>query len=165
VVAATEAVTQALAEGGPVGPLSQALERLADVRAVLEPVDDVSLVRRWQVPDALTSGREVRAWVRGACSDWALPVALTSVVVDVASELTANALQHGLPPVELVLSVDVGEVLVCVRDASSVQPRVLPYRVGLSERGLGLRLVHRLAAAWGADPDSGGKVVWARVRR
>jgi hypothetical protein len=33
----------------------------------------------------------------------------------------------------------------------------------LSERGRGLRLVHFGAAAWGAMPTRGGKVVWATV--
>ncbi len=42
-------------------------------------------------------------------------------------------------------------------------PRVLPYRPGLSEKGLGLRLVKQLSTYWGAAADDGGKWVWARI--
>ena len=40
---------------------------------------------------------------------------------------------------------------------------MLPYRPGLSDKGLGLRLVKQLSTHWGAAVDDGGKWVWARI--
>jgi anti-sigma regulatory factor (Ser/Thr protein kinase) len=78
---------------------------------------------------------------------------------DVAvSELVANALQHGSPPIRLFAIRVAGVVHVEVhderRDFGSAQ-----------EHSFGLRLVDTFASEWGVTPlRDDGKVVWADLR-
>jgi two-component sensor histidine kinase len=81
----------------------------------------------------------------------------------VAHELVSNAVKHGDPPVALRLALHGSAVGITVSDASPLPARRLPYRSGVSERGLGLRLVTQLSREWGQRPDADGKSVWARV--
>ena len=63
----------------------------------------------------------------------------------------------------LALERGAGNLLVRAWDDGPGSPRVLPYRPGLSDKGLGLRLVKQLSTHWGAASDDGGKWVWARI--
>ncbi|MCW2613675.1 MAG: serine/threonine protein kinase, partial [Frankiales bacterium] len=107
--------------------------------------------------------REARASSRETCRRWSLPPAIASAVVDLASELVSNAARHGHGPVVLALELGTGQVSVSVFDDGPGHPELLPYRPGLSERGLGLHLVQRLSDRWGWTGDGHGKWVWARV--
>jgi serine phosphatase RsbU (regulator of sigma subunit)/anti-sigma regulatory factor (Ser/Thr protein kinase) len=80
----------------------------------------------------------------------------------VMSELVTNAVLHGggCTGVE-VLAAGPG-LRIEVRDGSRVPP-VMGQASEASLTGRGLRLVSRLSAAWGAQADNGGKVVWAEV--
>ena len=55
---------------------------------------------------------------------------------------------------------------VAVQDGAAGQPRLhrsVPAGPTASPRGRGLLLVNAMAAAWGAMPARGGKVVWATL--
>ncbi|MGW2374232.1 MULTISPECIES: ATP-binding protein [Kitasatospora] len=85
-------------------------------------------------------------------------------VLLMVSELVTNACLHAPGgPRELRLDWDGIRLRVEVSDASPVLPRLVaaddPGRPG----GHGLRVVDRLARAWGAGPDDGGKLVWLEV--
>ena len=170
-----EAAGEALAgDGANGGPAHTHLLRARQVLAQLqEPADDtapadpdpdlVALVRRVELPPHRASARRARTFAAQTCERWALPVPVRSAAVDIASELVANAAAHGAGPVVLALERGAGNLLVRVWDDGPGLPRVLPYRPGLSEKGLGLRLVRQLSTHWGAAAEDGGKWVWARI--
>jgi signal transduction histidine kinase len=171
-----EAAADALSRDEPAHDLARnsvdrAREALAQLRAEQEaedaPAEDgragVALVRRVQLGPDRSSARRARTFVVSTCERWALPDPVRTAAVDVASELVANAAAHGNGPVVLALERGAGNLLVRVWDDGPGSPRVLPYRPGLSERGLGLRLVKQLSTHWGSAADDGGKWVWARI--
>jgi serine phosphatase RsbU (regulator of sigma subunit)/anti-sigma regulatory factor (Ser/Thr protein kinase) len=98
---------------------------------------------------------EREALARGA-------VSIVDDVALVAAELIANAVQHGLAPVTVVVSGDADRIRVEVRDGNP-RPPVRP-AVNLSNMtGRGLALIAALAASWGVDREVDGKVVWAEI--
>ncbi|AXB41618.1 ATP-binding protein [Amycolatopsis albispora] len=79
----------------------------------------------------------------------------------VADELVSNAHQHGKAPraCRLVLTGE-GRLRIEVDDAGPGQPKMrTPDRTG----GRGLRMVNRLASAWGVERYPGHKTVWAEL--
>lgn len=92
-----------------------------------------------------------------------IALGLTAVADDVtlaAAELLANALQHGHPPVSVAVSGDAHRVRLEVRDGNS-RPPVRPAPSTTNMTGRGMALIEALASRWGAEPEDGGKVVWA----
>ncbi|MCK9898227.1 SpoIIE family protein phosphatase [Frankia sp. AgB32] len=89
-----------------------------------------------------------------------------SVIDDVqlvVSELTTNALLHGLPPVEVRILTGGAALRVEVDDASRIVP-VRPPVGGDGLTGRGMALVAAAASRWGVDPTPTGKIVWAEFR-
>jgi anti-sigma regulatory factor (Ser/Thr protein kinase) len=86
----------------------------------------------------------------------------SSVVEDavlLVSELVTNSVLHGGPPVVVAVDCDGEALQVRVRDGSPTLPE--PRDAGQdAESGRGLELVANLSAAWGVDPEDGGKHVW-----
>lgn len=139
--------------------------------AVLDAADAVGAVDALPQPCGEGLGRlqvdglplsEVRVWLRGLVAQhgWSPPLERTLLLL--ATELAANALDHGPAGGEVVLTVqrDGDHLRVAVDDDSAVPPVVRrpPPDAG---RGRGMLLVQHLAAAWGTQPHShGGKVVW-----
>lgn len=82
-----------------------------------------------------------------------------------ATELIANAVRHGAPPIELAVEcADEQTILVRVADSAATIPcRRSP--APEEEGGRGLNLVHALSDAWGVDEDRPGKSVWFRLTR
>ncbi len=80
----------------------------------------------------------------------------------VLSELVSNAVLHGGGCTGIEIEAVDGGLRIEVRDASRVPP-ILGRPSEESLTGRGLRLVASIAAAWGADGEAGGKVVWAEV--
>jgi serine phosphatase RsbU (regulator of sigma subunit)/anti-sigma regulatory factor (Ser/Thr protein kinase) len=97
--------------------------------------------------------REVRA--RGA-------EALVDDAATIVAELLANAVQHGRPPVSVVVGGDASCIRISVHDANP-RPPVRPAASTTNMTGRGLSLVGALAARWGVDREAqhGRKVVWA----
>ncbi len=118
-----------------------------------------------RLPPRPSSVRAARALVAQACCAWHLPQLLgdTSLIV---SELATNAVEHARTDFVVTVSRSGTRLHVAVRDSAPRFPRLRePAFVGPApgERGRGLRLVHTVAAAWGAMPTRGGKVVWATM--
>ncbi|MER7666850.1 ATP-binding protein [Kitasatospora sp. NPDC096128] len=84
-------------------------------------------------------------------------------VLLMVSELVTNACLHAPGgPRELRLRWDGLRLRVEVTDASPVVPALRPAGPG-RPGGHGLRVVERLAGAWGSTPEDGGKQVWLEV--
>jgi two-component sensor histidine kinase len=169
-----EAAADALSRDEPAhdlarGCVDRARHALAQLQAEQQPDDGdvdqgaLALVRRIELTPDRGSPRRARAFTVQTCDRWSLPPSVRNAAVDIASELVANAAAHGSGPVVLALERGAGNLLVRTWDDGPGTPRVLPYRPGLSEKGLGLRLVKQLSTHWGAAADDGGKWVWARI--
>ncbi|MEI5097973.1 ATP-binding protein [Streptomyces sp. PmtG] len=104
-----------------------------------------------------------RAFTRSVLAAWRIRHRVDDITLCV-SELTTNALLHGVPPgrgFRLRLIHDgVDGVRVEVHDSGNGRPR--PVGEGVAdESGRGLLLVAALADAWGVAECAPGKVVWA----
>ncbi|MEN3273682.1 MAG: hypothetical protein V7636_2443 [Actinomycetota bacterium] len=132
------AILVARVPDGPTGALA---------RLELPPTEQAAALARHFVRDAL---------VEIGASNILDPAALLT------SELVANALMHGSPPLSVeVLAVDAG-VRVAVRDTHPDLPSVRG-AISDDEHGRGLLLVDALASAWGVDADPPGKAVWFQL--
>ncbi|MFF4818538.1 ATP-binding protein [Kitasatospora sp. NPDC001309] len=116
--------------------------------------------------------RRSREFSRDALRSWRwLPAAddeqsaVTEDVLLMVSELVTNACLHAPGgPRELRLHWDGARLRVEVTDASPVPPQLRPAAEPGRPGGHGLRVVDRLAGAWGCVPEDGGKQVWLEVR-
>ncbi|WP_030437334.1 ATP-binding protein [Actinoplanes subtropicus] len=106
--------------------------------------------------------RHARDVVTEACLAWELPE-LVGPASLVASELTANAVEHAGTMMTVRITRRTRYVHVAVRDGST-DPPLLNRSAGLTERGRGLLLVDAIARHWGWLPTGDGKVVWASLR-
>lgn len=110
-------------------------------------IDDIDVVRRARA----SASARVRQLGRQD---------LVDDVVLVVSELVTNAVLHGGGCTGVEVTTTAAGVRVEVRDASREPPMLGRPSEG-SLTGRGLRLVASLSAAWGADAEGAGKVVWA----
>jgi two-component sensor histidine kinase len=112
--------------------------------------------------DGLRASRQL---IIESLRQWSIDDRAANAALDIANELMSNAVQHGHPPIAVRVELDRinGTVTVVVSDGSTAPARPLPYRAGLSERGLGLRIVAQLSTTWGQRQDGEGKSVWATV--
>ena len=116
------------------------------------------MTARRRFPATLDSVADARRFTLGALAGQ--PAELQDAVVLMVSELTTNALVHALSAFEVTIRQEGGIVRVEVSDAGGGEPELLS--PGSTEpHGRGLRIVDRLADAWGAiDSPSGGKSIW-----
>lgn len=79
------------------------------------------------------------------------------------TELVANAIRHGQPPIIVAVECDeTHDLVVRVRDMSP-DPIVPRQADASAEDGRGLAIVDILSDEWGVEPDSRGKWVWFRL--
>ncbi|MER7754223.1 ATP-binding protein [Kitasatospora sp. NPDC097643] len=91
-------------------------------------------------------------------------LAVTEDVLLMVSELVTNACLHAPGgPRELRLSWNGERLRVEVTDASPAPPTLRPFADPARPGGHGLRVVDRLARAWGSLPEGTGKLVWLEV--
>ncbi|MFG1607918.1 ATP-binding protein [Actinoplanes sp. NPDC049265] len=116
-----------------------------------------------------TSVRAARDLVARACLSWQLS-GLRADAAQIMSELAANAVDHAATEFVATVFRRGGRLHLAVRDGDARYPLLAAAAEGIAsasasvaERGRGLALVHAIAAAWGATPAHGGKVVWATV--
>nr|WSY51484.1 ATP-binding protein [Streptomyces sp. NBC_00886] len=106
-----------------------------------------------------------RDFTRETLTSWSVTTRTDDALLCV-SELTTNAILHGVPPgrgLALRLCVHLDGVLrVEVHDSGTGELRKVrsPYRSLDAERGRGLMLVAALSDKWGVGERAPGKVVW-----
>jgi anti-sigma regulatory factor (Ser/Thr protein kinase) len=126
----------------------------------------MDIERSWSLPDALTAPAAARRILTEVCAG--LPRDALEIVHLLASELVANAIQHGTGEVQLVVRDEQGRLQVGVRDEAPGAPGPVtrgPDDVG----GRGLMLIEALASEWGIEPRGtegrAGKMVWFSLRK
>ncbi|WP_182113787.1 MULTISPECIES: ATP-binding protein [unclassified Actinotalea] len=112
-----------------------------------------------------SSIRAARQWAVKHARDCEVAPGMVRVIELLTSELAANALAHGpTEPVRVRAGLAGDRFLVHVVDAGDDLPVVRSTGPEVPG-GHGLRLVERLAEAWGVEPHrDGGKTVWFAVR-
>ncbi|MGW0365105.1 ATP-binding SpoIIE family protein phosphatase [Streptomyces sp. NPDC002990] len=101
-----------------------------------------------------------RAFAQGVLASWRFPVELCDLGVLAASELVANSLQHGTPPMRLRLRRTDRRLIVEVTDGDDHLPRRRRAEPA-DETGRGISIVATIASSWGTRrTPGGGKAVW-----
>lgn len=109
---------------------------------------------------------EARGLARRLSAAHALQAATRHRLLLVVSELVSNAVQHGLPPVAIRISLGEDAIGVEVSDGSLTTPKPRsPDTDGLALRGRGLGIVGTLSSDWGWRTQPPGKAVWCEVPR
>ncbi|MEU6381832.1 SpoIIE family protein phosphatase [Streptomyces sp. NPDC046909] len=101
-----------------------------------------------------------RAFASGVLTSWRFPGELHDLGVLAASELVANSLQHGTPPMRLRLRRTDRRLIIEVTDGDDHLPRRRRAEPG-DESGRGIAIVATIASSWGSRrTPGGGKAVW-----
>ncbi|WP_328973076.1 ATP-binding SpoIIE family protein phosphatase [Streptomyces sp. NBC_00239] len=101
-----------------------------------------------------------RAFAQGVLASWRFPVELCDLGVLAASELVANSLQHGTPPMRLRLRRTDRRLIIEVTDGDDHLPRRRRAEPA-DEAGRGISIVATIASSWGSRrTPGGGKAVW-----
>ncbi|MFE9098051.1 SpoIIE family protein phosphatase [Streptomyces sp. NPDC007264] len=101
-----------------------------------------------------------RAFASGVLTSWRFPVDLHDLGVLAASELVANSLQHGVPPMRLRLRRTDRRLIIEVTDGDEHLPRRRRAEPA-DEAGRGIAIVATIASSWGSRrTPGGGKAVW-----
>ncbi|MCP3822844.1 SpoIIE family protein phosphatase [Streptomyces sp. A3M-1-3] len=101
-----------------------------------------------------------RAFASGVLASWRFPVELCDLGVLAASELVANSLQHGTPPMRLRLRRTDRRLIIEVTDGDDHLPRRRRAEPA-DEAGRGISIVATIASSWGSRrTPGGGKAVW-----
>ncbi|MEU3410885.1 MULTISPECIES: ATP-binding SpoIIE family protein phosphatase [unclassified Streptomyces] len=100
-----------------------------------------------------------RAFASGVLTSWRFPADLHDLGVLATSELVANSLQHGVPPMRLRLRRTDRRLIIEVTDGDDHLPRRRRAEPG-DESGRGIAIVATIASSWGCRRTPGGKAVW-----
>ena len=100
-----------------------------------------------------------RSFTHGVLTSWQVGEQITDTGVLAVSELVANAVTHGSPPVSLRLRRTDRRLIIDVSDGSDHLPRRRLARE-TDEDGRGIGIVAALASTWGSRPLPEGKSVW-----
>lgn len=101
-----------------------------------------------------------RAFASGVLTSWRFPGDLHDLGVLAASELVANSLQHGTPPMRLRLRRTDRRLIIEVTDGDDHLPRRRRAEPA-DEAGRGIAIVATIASNWGSRrTPGGGKAVW-----
>jgi anti-sigma regulatory factor (Ser/Thr protein kinase) len=101
-----------------------------------------------------------RAFASGVLASWRFPSELHDLGVLAASELVANSLQHGAPPMRLRLRRTDRRLIIEVTDGDDHLPRRRRAEPA-DEAGRGIAIVATIASGGGARrTPGGGKAVW-----
>jgi anti-sigma regulatory factor (Ser/Thr protein kinase) len=171
-----DALTRALA--GATGSPQVICDRLMRALGVTSEHDDDVAVLVLQHPDHTGADAELfrnasldllggieaapraRAFASGVLASWRFPVELRDLGVLAASELVANSLKHGIPPMRLRLRRTDRRLIIEVTDGDEHLPRRRRAEPG-DEAGRGISIIATVASAWGSRrTPGGGKAVW-----
>ncbi|AOP45074.1 ATP-binding SpoIIE family protein phosphatase [Streptomyces lydicus] len=101
-----------------------------------------------------------RAFASGVLASWRFSPELHDLGVLAASELVANSLQHGHPPMRLRLRRTDRRLIIEVTDGDDHLPRRRRAEP-VDEAGRGISIVATIASSWGSRrTPGGGKAVW-----
>ncbi|URM90797.1 SpoIIE family protein phosphatase [Streptomyces sp. MRC013] len=101
-----------------------------------------------------------RAFATGVLSSWRFPVELRDLGVLATSELVANSLKHGTPPMRLRLRRTDRRLIIEVTDGDDHLPRRRRAETE-DEAGRGISIIATIASSWGSRrTPGGGKTVW-----
>ncbi|MFH8986049.1 SpoIIE family protein phosphatase [Streptomyces varsoviensis] len=101
-----------------------------------------------------------RAFASGVLASWRFPNELRDLGVLAASELVANSLQHGTPPMRLRLRRTDRRLIIEVTDGDDHLPRRRKPEPA-DEAGRGISIIATIASSWGSRrTPGGGKAVW-----
>ncbi|MEV6618905.1 SpoIIE family protein phosphatase [Streptomyces sp. NPDC051051] len=101
-----------------------------------------------------------RAFASGVLTSWRFPAELHDLGVLATSELVANSLQHGIPPMRLRLRRTDRRLIIEVTDGDDHLPRRRRAEPA-DESGRGIAIVATIASNWGSRRIlGGGKAVW-----
>uniref|UniRef100_UPI000952511A ATP-binding SpoIIE family protein phosphatase n=1 Tax=Streptomyces acidiscabies TaxID=42234 RepID=UPI000952511A len=101
-----------------------------------------------------------RAFASGVLTSWRFPADLHDHGVLAASELVANSLQHGTPPMRLRLRRTDRRLIIEVTDGDDHLPRRRQADPA-DESGRGIAIIATIATSWGSRrTPGGGKAVW-----
>ncbi|WP_030623391.1 ATP-binding SpoIIE family protein phosphatase [Streptomyces sclerotialus] len=101
-----------------------------------------------------------RAFASGVLASWRFSPELHDLGVLAASELVANSLQHGTPPMRLRLRRTDRRLIVEVTDGDEHLPRRRRAEP-VDEAGRGISIIATIASNWGSRrTPGGGKAVW-----
>ncbi|MEV0281719.1 SpoIIE family protein phosphatase [Streptomyces sp. NPDC050610] len=101
-----------------------------------------------------------RAFASGVLASWRFPTELRDLGVLAASELVANSLQHGTPPMRLRLRRTDRRLIIEVTDGDDHLPRRRKPEPA-DEAGRGISIIATIASSWGSRrTPGGGKAVW-----
>ncbi|MEV0779646.1 SpoIIE family protein phosphatase [Streptomyces sp. NPDC050428] len=101
-----------------------------------------------------------RAFASGVLASWRFPVELRDLGVLATSELVANSLQHGTPPMRLRLRRTDRRLIIEVTDGDDHLP-LRRHAEPADEAGRGISIVATIASSWGSRrTPGGGKAVW-----
>ncbi|MFA3837574.1 MULTISPECIES: SpoIIE family protein phosphatase [Streptomyces] len=101
-----------------------------------------------------------RAFASGVLASWRFSPELHDLGVLAASELVANSLQHGTPPMRLRLRRTDRRLIIEVTDGDDHLPRRRRAEPA-DEAGRGIAIVATIASNWGSRrTPGGGKAVW-----
>ncbi|MFE9776459.1 SpoIIE family protein phosphatase [Streptomyces sp. NPDC005931] len=101
-----------------------------------------------------------RAFASGVLTSWRFPADLHDLGVLATSELVANSLQHGTPPMRLRLRRTDRRLIIEVTDGDDHLPRRRRAEP-VDESGRGIAIVATIASNWGCRrTPGGGKAVW-----
>ncbi|MFJ5227827.1 SpoIIE family protein phosphatase [Streptomyces sp. NPDC088400] len=101
-----------------------------------------------------------RAFATGVLASWRFPVELCDLGVLATSELVANSLQHGTPPMRLRLRRTDRRLIIEVTDGDDHLPRRRRAEP-VDEAGRGISIIATIASSWGSRrTPGGGKAVW-----
>ena len=98
-----------------------------------------------------------RAYVRAGLTELGLSPEAVEIAVLLASELVANAVLHGAPPITVQVHVRRDRIRISVADESPTLPVM---RDADPSGGWGMHLLERSAADWGLHEERVGKCVW-----
>lgn len=110
----------------------------------------------------LGSVGEARRFVRRALADMGAED-LEFEACQVVSELATNAVIHAATPFQVDLEHDGATLQIRVSDSSPKSP-ITKAHSDQATTGRGLRLVAKLADAWGTEVRPNGKTVWCTLR-
>jgi anti-sigma regulatory factor (Ser/Thr protein kinase) len=122
------------------------------------------VIVEWELPDDLTAARVARELVADDLGRRGIPESAADDLVLIASELAANAIRHGRPPVLLTVDYSADRVRLTVSNhGDSPEPRVLEASPDAGH-GRGLAMVAAISTDSGWERDGDRLDVWAEVR-